>query len=136
MSETIAFEQKLLIEIRIGESHERVHAAWRDDTNEGFLICNEINLIFNDQSIFEIKPCEVEVAGRYPSLSLSVNRIDSTNLHKRFQANDLPMKIKEVVQTDYLGEDTPNQLEIVLQNASKIIIRHVFPPMTMGIRLE
>lgn len=136
MSETIVFEQKNLVEIRIGESFERVHAAWRDDTNEDFLICHEINLIFDDQSIFAIKPCEVEVSGRYPSLGLSVNRIDSTNLQKHFEVHDLPMKVKEVVQTDYLGEDTSNQLEIVFENDSKVIIRQVFPPMTMGIRLE
>lgn len=136
MTESFGFNRKCLVEIRVGKNHDKVHPAWQDDTNEGFLICYDFNLVFDDQSIFLVQPCEVEIMGRYPGLGLSLKEIEAADLPEIFEVSYLPMRVEEVVQTDYLGEGAKNQVELVLVNGSKIIIRHVFPPMTMGIKLE
>ncbi len=136
MTESMSFDQKCLVEIRVGKSHDKVHPAWQDDTNEGFLICYDVNLIFDDQSIFLVRPCEVEAKDRYPALGLSLREIEAVNLPVLFKVPCLPMRVEEVVQTDCLGEDVINQYVIAMENGSKIVIRHVFPPMTMGIRFE
>ncbi len=136
MNEKISLDSKYLVEIRLGENHEKVHAAWQDDTNEGFLICYDINLLFDDQTIFLVKPCEIGIAGRYPGMALSLEKIESVNCQSPFNASCLPMKVDEVIQTDYLGEGAVNEIILVLVNKCRIIIRHVFPPMTMGVKLE
>lgn len=136
MIESMRLDRKCLVEIRVGKSHDKVHPAWQDDTNEGFLICYDVNLVFDDQSIFLVQPREVEITGRYPGLGLSLEEIEAVNLPSLFKISCLPMRVEEVLQTDCLGEDVINQYIIALENGSKIVIRHVFPPMTMGIRFE
>ena len=136
MNEKISLDSKYIVEIRLGENHEKVHAAWQDDTNEGFLICYDINLVFDDKTIFQVKPCEVEITGRYPRMALSLEKIESVNCQSSFDALCLPMKVEEVIQNDYLGEGAVNEITLGLVNKSRIIIRHVFPPMTMGVKLE
>ncbi|RUO38638.1 hypothetical protein CWE13_03050 [Aliidiomarina shirensis] len=136
MNKKISLDSKYLVEIRLGENHEKVHAAWQDDTNEGFLICYDINLVFDDQTIFQVKPCEVEIIGRYPGMALSLEKIESVNCQSSFNTLRLPMKVEEVIQNDYLGEGAVNEITLGLVNKSRIIIRHVFPPMTMGVKLE
>ena len=99
-------------------------------------MCYDINLVFDDQTILLVQPCEVEISGCYPSLGLALEKIETASLSEPFNVSDLPMRVKEVIQTDYLGEDAINQYVLLVENGNKIIIRHVFPPMTMGIRLE
>jgi len=136
MTESFAFNRKCLVEIRVGKNHDKVHPAWQDDTNEGFLICYDVNLVFDDQSIFLVQPCEIEIKGRYPGLGLSLKEIEAVNLPSLFKISCLPMRVEEMLQTDCLGEDVINQYIVALENGSKIVIRHVFPPMTIGIRFE
>jgi len=136
MSDRMSLSQKCLVEIRIGNNHEKVHSAWQDDTNEGYLIWYEINLVFDDNTIYSIRPCEVEIDGRYPGLGLTLEKIDEATLTGAFDISSLPMKVERIDQSDFLGEDTINQYVLVFTNDSKVIIRHVFPPMTMGIKTE
>ena len=136
MNEKISLDSKYLVEIRLGKNHEKAHAAWQDDTNEGFLICYEINLVFDDQTIFLVRPCEVEIPGRYPGMALTLEKIESVNCQSSFKVYCVPMKIEALVQADYLGEEAVNEIILALEDRSRIIIRHVFPPMTMGLKLE
>lgn len=127
---------KVLSAVRIGRNHQKVHPAWQDDTNEGFLICYDLNLEFEDKTVLSVQPCEVEISGRYPSLGLVLEDVEAASFPERFEVSCLPMRVEKVIQTDYLGEDANNQFDLVLEDGSKIVIRHVFPPMTMGIKLE
>lgn len=128
--------QKKLVAILTGNNHETVHKAWQDDTNEGFLICYKITLIFDDQENYILRPCEVDIEGRYPGLGLELEPEIPDGLMSTININNLPQRIDHVIQDDYLGEDVTNQYILVLDNGDKIIIRHVLPPMTMGIRIE
>lgn len=136
MSDEISLDRKYLVGIRVGTCYEKVHAAWQDDTNEGFLICYEINLVFDDQSIFSIQPCEMDISDRYSELGLSLKKIETVNCQSLFNISYLPMQVGKVVRTDYLGEGSVNEIILILANKNRIIIRHVFPPMTIGIKLE
>ena len=129
-------KQKKLVALLIGDNHETVHKDWQDDTNEGFLLCYKIKLIFDDQTNYVIKPCEVNIEGSYPSLGLNLESEVTEGLMSTINIKNLPQRIKHTIQDDYLGEDVINQYILVLDSGNKIIIRHVFPPMTMGIRVE
>lgn len=136
MIENTTFENKNLIEIRTGRSHDEVHSAWKDDTNEGFLICYSISLVFDDQYTFTIQPCEVELADRFPALGLEVSEGGFQEQYFLLEMDSLPSRILGIKQNDYLGEGVENQMEFTLKNHKKILIRHVFPPMTLGIKIE
>ena len=136
MSENSIFDNKNLIEIRTGRSHDEVHPAWKDDTNEGFFICYSIELVFDDESTFTIQPCEVELQDRFPALGLEVSEEKSQEQSYLLKMVGLPSKILEIKQADYLGEGVENQVELILNNDKKVVIRHVFPPMTLGIKIE
>ena len=136
MRENTIFENKNLVEIRTGRNHDEVHSAWKDDTNEGFLICYSIELVFDDQSTFTIQPCEVELPGRFPALGLKVSEGKFQEQSFLLEMEGLPSKILEIKQDDYLGEGVENQTKFTLKNDKKVVIRHVFPPMTLGIKIE
>lgn len=136
MSKNEVFDNKILIEIRTGRSHDEVHPAWKDDTNTGFLICYSIELVFDDESTFTIQPCEVELPDRYPALGLELNEGKFQRPSSALKMVDLPSKILEMEQIDHLGEGVENQMVFTLKNGKTIVIRHVFPPMTLGIKIE
>jgi hypothetical protein len=136
MSENSIFDNKNLIEIRTGRRHDEVHPAWKDDTNEGFLICYSIELLFDDESTFTIQPCEVELQDRFPALGLEVSEGKLQEQSYLIEMVGLPSKILEIEQADYLGEGVENQMEFTLKNDKKVVIRHVFPPMTLGLKIE
>ena len=127
---------KCLVAVQIGHNHEKVHHAWRDESNEGFLICYDINLEFENNKIYSVKPCEVDIIDRYPGLGLCLEEIEKIELLMPLNIIDLPMRVCNIIQSDHLGEDVINQFVLVLENGKKLAIRHVFPPMTMGIKIE
>jgi hypothetical protein len=136
MNEVNSLADKRLVAVRTGKRHDKVHSAWRDDTNEGFLICYDLNLVFEDDVIYSVRPCEVEIDGRYPSLGLALEQKTDFTVSIPFDISSLPMNVCETIQSDYLGEDVVNQYVFVLESGNKIMVRHVYPPMTLGIKVE
>jgi hypothetical protein len=126
---------KCLVAVQVGHNHDKVHPAWRDETNKGFLICYDINLVFQGQESYSIKPCEVDVADHFSGLGLMVEKVDTLESSIPFNITNLPLRINEIVQSDHLGEDVINQYVFLLENGSSLEIRHVFPPMTLGINV-
>jgi len=127
---------KSLVAVTIGHNHEKVHSAWRDESNEGFLICYDINLEFGDNIIYSVKPSERDIIDRYPGLGLNLEAIDKIEQSIPFNIAELPIRVCNIVQSDHLGEDVINQYALVLENGKNVVIRHVYPPMSMGIRIE
>ena len=135
MTDVTHLRGKYLTALRLAESHEKIHPAWQDDTNKGFLICYELQLAFADNTTLSITPTEVELPRRYPALGLMLSETTATTLSEMFEIPELPARIEQVTHIDYLLEGTTNQIELVLLNGRKLIIRHVFPPMTLGVKL-
>ncbi len=136
MDKLIEFTGKILERVELGRAHNDVHPAWRDDTNEGFLVCYELLLLFQDKSSFIIKPIEVDLPERYPSLGLSISDAKATNMELSLNDLNLPSKVVNVEQSDFLGENVINQYKLMLHNNQTLIVRHVFPPMSMGVKVE
>ncbi|PKG62734.1 MULTISPECIES: hypothetical protein [Pseudoalteromonas] len=126
---------KVLIAVSLSHIHEKVHLAWQDKSNEGFLICYEITLEFEDGKTYLIKPCEVDAIGYYPSLGLSIEPLERIELFYPFNISKLPSRICDIVESDHLGEGVVNQFTLTFDNEKNFVIRHVYPPMTMGIRV-
>ena len=127
---------KTLVDIKIGPNHDQVDPAWQDETNEGFLICYEIELVFSNEQTYLVEPCEVSLPERYPSLGLSLKEINKTHLSESIIIDGLPMVVSKIKQNDYMLEDVINEYILILSDKTKMTIRHVYPPMTMGIKLE
>jgi hypothetical protein len=136
MIDLMSLSQKCLVAVRIVKIHEKVDPAWQDNSNEGFLIYYAINFIFDDGKTYSIQPCEVDFSDRYPSLGLSLEEKEKEELSIPFNIADLPMRVCGISQCDHLGEDVTNQYVFIIENGSKVVIRHVFQPMTMGIKIE
>ncbi|MFC4701482.1 hypothetical protein ACFO4O_15050 [Glaciecola siphonariae] len=130
------FSKKCLTQIFVDRRHKDVHQAWQDHSNKGFHICYEVNLVFSDKSVFIIKPSEVEIEGRYPALGLSVEQEATCNVSTKFEVSELPMTINCASYSDYLGEDADNEITLRFEHKLEIAIRHVFPPMTLGIKVR
>lgn len=128
------FSNKCLVQILVDRRHKDVQKAWQDNSNKGFYIYYEVDLVFTDKSVLKIKPSEVEIEGRYPALGLSVEQETFTNLSTKFEVNDLPKSIVSSIYCDYLGEDADNEITLSLDGNLEIVIRHVFPPMTLGLK--
>ncbi|UTP72331.1 hypothetical protein NLG07_10090 [Alteromonas sp. LMIT006] len=120
------FSEKYLTEVLISSNHDSVSPAWQDDTNKDFLICYEVNLVFDDDSVFTIKPCEIDIEGRYPGLGLALKREGESTVSNKFELPKSPVMIKSCSYSDYLGEGTYNQIVFRLQDPFEITIRHVF----------
>ncbi|CAM3662905.1 MULTISPECIES: hypothetical protein [Pseudoalteromonas] len=127
---------KNLSVISLGHSQRKVHPAWKDDTNDCFLICYELIFSFEDGSHYLVKPCELDLPDRFPALGLSIDQVNSSRPKSVFTAFEQPNRVVGIEQSDFLGEDTINQYSLILDNQQRIIIRHVFPPMSMGIKIE
>ena len=136
MEKLIDFTKKELNSIEIGMSHTEVHSAWKDETNDGFLICYELMLSLSGGKHYIVKPCEINLPNRYPALGLSISPSQYIKLETVLTGIDLPSMINGVNQTDFLGEDVINQYLMILENKLTIKIRHVYPPMTMGVKIE
>ncbi len=136
MERLIDLSGKNLSFISLGHSHSKVHPAWKDDTNDSFLICYELILSFEDDSHYLIQPCEVDLPDRFPALGLSIEQVKSSGPKSVFTAFEQLNRVVDIEQSDFLGEDTINQYSLTLDNQKKVIIRHVLPPMSMGIRID
>jgi hypothetical protein len=85
MQNLIDLSGKNLVAIQLGHNHEAVHKAWQDNTNQNFLICYEIGLVFDDKTSYVIKPSEVNIKGHYPALGLILCQNNNQNLTSCFE---------------------------------------------------
>jgi len=130
-----SLKSKHLKTVLTGNNHAKVHPAWVDETNDGFLICYEIQLVFDDGTIYFVQPSEQNIEGRYPALGLKLSLVDSITLENVFPIATTPAIVTSVTSTDNLGEDVVNQWVFNFGNSMHLMIRHVYPPMSLGIKV-
>lgn len=124
-----------------------VHPAWVDEFTTP-IVAWQAFLEFSDGELASLSPCEVEQPDRYPSLGLALEvatpasmKVTGTGggLVEASQLDDasaiLPATIKSVEVSDPLGEGATTQYAIDGSDW-RIIFRHIFPPMTLGICVE
>ena len=140
----------------IGKSLERVwvfpaapvHPAWVDEFTTPINTW-EAFLEFSDGELASLSPCEVNLSDdRYPSLGLAFEVATPASMKMTYSGGQvvgavqleeaigfLPAPITAVEASDPLGQDTTTQYAIG-GSGWRIIFRHIFPPMTLGIRVE
>ncbi|MEH6543007.1 MAG: hypothetical protein V7721_03605 [Porticoccaceae bacterium] len=123
-----------------------VHPAWADDSTPS-INSWKVFLTFSDGTVCNIEPCEVELSEeRYPSLGLRIEeyRNESTDSVQSDgsviktvsvkEANELlPQVVTRVQESDPLEEGAISQYTFTIGNSASIVIRHIMPPMTLGV---
>jgi hypothetical protein len=128
---------------------QEIHRAWKSDLTPD--ICTSMAFLdLANGEFVSIKPCEVALEGeRYPALGISLepsNRnsvqlqksdgrvVDVVVLHEAEPV--LPLEVNRVVESDPLGEGAVSEIRIEGSDSSAIILRHVMPPITLGVIVE
>lgn len=125
-----------------------VHPAWQNDLTTA--ICGtEAILELANGSYIAVRPCEVQLSGdRYPALGLDLSACSSDELQASQPdgtliaakpmpevAPLLPCVIAGVEASDPLGEGPVSQYALQL-GAHRLVLRHILPPITLGISVE
>jgi hypothetical protein len=126
---------------------EPVHSAWIDEHTTSIATSMAV-LQLADGELVMLAPCEVELdPSKYPSLGLSVESCDSSalqwvrdgktySMHPLIDAAGLlPFAVSQAEESDPLGEGAMSEIVLVNSDGSRLLFRHIMPPMTLGIEL-
>jgi hypothetical protein len=107
-----------------------------------------VNLACARTQVISVMPCEVEDPGHYPALGIELREVaDPPNQGQWYEgtptpaevlvelAPHLPAVIAEARLWDALGEGPDSALDIVLDNGVKLTVRHIMPPMILGVEV-
>ena len=126
-----------------------VHPAWRDSSTPA-LASGFANLDLAEMQTVTVQPCEVEyVQNKYPSLGIELLSVDrSPTVHYWSSGGGvkaalcpeiqqfLPSYVVSTSMWDSLGEGPTSAIRLVLLNGRTLVLRHIYPPMTLGIEFE
>lgn len=118
------------------------------DANTPALQSCFVNLVLKGMPVLQIVPTEVEIPGKYPALGVefkeqqvlpSEDSWDEGSQLVAIAAPEivpyLPSTISEANVWDALGEGPDSALTLVLANGVTLTIRHIYPPMILGIEI-
>ena len=122
-----------------------VHPAWVNGHTTPIATSAAV-LQLDSGDLLMVEPCEVEVPGeKYPALGLSVEKCDSSALQwvrdgKTYKMSPLeaaalmlPFFVSRVDESDPLDEGPVSEISLVREDGSRVLFRHIMPPMTLGI---
>ena len=126
-----------------------VHAAWAEKSTPD--ICSQyVFLSLENDRLLRVSPVEVTLSkDSYPSLGLNLSEISRENLKLDWKNSSVsepvhldnplinfPQKILSVTAFDPLGEGTESGYQLTLANSIKVIVRHIMPPMMLGLEIH
>jgi hypothetical protein len=122
-----------------------VHPAWVDKHTTPIATSSAV-LQLDSGDLLMVGPCEVDVPGeKYPALGLSVEGCDSSALQwvrggRTYEMRPLeaaalllPLLVARVDASDPLDEGPVSEISLVRGDGSRVLFRHIMPPMTLGI---
>ena len=126
-----------------------VHPAWID-ANTFPIAAGDAVIEFSDGEFIKISTCEVDLGpDRYPALGLEAQPCSESDLRihnsngQIVEARKLeesislmPFHIARIDALDPMGEDTTTQYSLHAADGGLVEIRHMMPPMTLGIRVS
>jgi hypothetical protein len=119
----------------------QVHPAWVDETTAA--ICTHVvSFSFSGASSVQVVPCEVPIHNAYPALGIDVQELPPPSvvpeglqaLERLDEIQDcLPASVAGVRVWDALGEGPDSAIEVALETGVTLIVRHMYPPMSLGV---
>lgn len=121
------------------------HPAWVDSSTPQ-IATYAANLEFTGEvGCIQVCPCEVAIPGKYPALGIELRDWPEQLEIQRWDGGEygvatpevlqhlLPATIQEVRPWDSMGEGPVSALDLVLSTGATVTLRHVFPPMMLGV---
>jgi hypothetical protein len=119
----------------------QVHPAWVDETTAA--ICTQVvSFSFSAARSVQVVPCEVPIPNAYPALGIDVQELPPSpvvpevlqTLERLDEIQEcLPARVAEVRVWDALGEGPDSAIDVVLETGVTLIVRHMYPPMSLGV---
>lgn len=124
---------------------EPVHPAWVNEHTTPIATSMAV-LQLEEGTLLMISPCEVELEGeKYPALGLAIEKCDASALQwvrdgKTYSMSPLkaaeallPFLVLRVDESDPLDEGPVSEISLAGKRDSRVLFRHIMPPMTLGI---
>ncbi|GAA6141870.1 hypothetical protein NBRC116584_16880 [Hydrogenophaga sp. 5NK40-0174] len=121
------------------------HPAWVDSSTPQ-IATYAANLEFPEEvGCVQVCPCEVAIPGRYPALGIELRSWPEPPGIQRWDGGEygvttpeelqqyLPATVQDVRPWDSMGEGPVSALDLVLSTGATLTLRHVFPPMMLGV---
>jgi hypothetical protein len=132
-----------LISVRLCRTE--IHKAWIDARSPS-IATYYVNLELASSPSAQVQPCEVQVPNSYPSLGIELREwSDSPAIQRAPDGAEfaverlaeatrfLPAFLTDVRLWDSLGEGPVSAVDLVLSTGLTLTVRHVYPPMMLGI---
>jgi hypothetical protein len=118
----------------------QVHPAWVDETTAA--ICtNVVSFSFSGAPSVQVVPCEVPIHNAYLALGIDVQELPPPSVvqegMRALERLDefrecLPARVAGVRVWDALGEGPDSAIKVALDTGVTLIVRHMYPPMSLG----
>ena len=141
-----SLEGKKLLSMRL--MSVGTHPAWVDSFSPQ-IATYAANLELAGAGCVQVCPCEVPVEGKYPALGIELREWRGPPGVQRWGESEeyavatpkeldqfLPAVISELRLWDSMGDGTLSALDLVLSTGPTLTLRHVFPPMMLGLDIK
>lgn len=121
------------------------HPAWVDSSTPQIATYAANLELAGKTRCVQVCPCEVEIPGRYPALGIELREWPEAPGIQRWDGGEcvvvtpeelqqlLPATIEDIRLWDSMGEGPLSALDLVLSSGATLTLRHVFPPMMLGL---
>jgi len=120
------------------------HQAWVDSSTPQ-IATYAANLELAESRCVQLRPCEVPMPEKYPALGIEMDDWPDAPGIQRWGKEEiivetpkeiqqfLPAIIQSVKPWDSMGEGPISALDVILSTGVTLTLRHVFPPMMLGV---
>jgi hypothetical protein len=121
------------------------HPAWVDRFTPQIATYAANLELAGDTRCVQVRPCEVPVPEKYPALGIELCDWPELPEVQRWDGREyavatpkelerlFPAKIEDIRLWDSMGEGMPSAVDLVLSSGTTLTLRHVFPPMMLGL---
>lgn len=121
------------------------HSAWVDSSTPQIATYAANLELAGEAHCVQVRPCEIPIPSEYPALGIELCDWPEPPGIQRWDGGEyavatpgelqqlLPATIQDVRLWDSMGEGTVSALDLVLSTGATLTLRHVFPPMMLGV---